>query len=168
MSKTELINKFYPYAKGISEKYGVPVAVSLGMLILEVGWSLKTVGTHNYFNMKAPASYTGSVSIRVVDEFINGVWVKQTSRFVNFNSIDDCFDSFAQRLKRLWAGAFQHSDPVKFVSALVSGPVKYATDPKYIEKFKSVLKTLIGVDVDLFSNEILIGVALLILVPMVF
>lgn len=166
MTKIELINNFYPYAKQIEQAHGVPVFVSLGMLILEVGYDLKTVGTNNFFNMKAPSSYTGSVTVKEVREFVNNVWTTQVSRFVNFANVQDCFNAFAMRLKTLWSTAFSYSDPVQFVSVLVSGKKKYATDPDYVKKFKSVLASIQGVSIDMFSPDVL-GVVIALLIPMV-
>ncbi len=140
------IAKVYIDAAQASQKaYGVPASVSLAQFVLESGYGKYDLGANNFFGIKYGKNVQcdGFVEKRT-KEFVKGKYITITAKFAKFNSVEGAFLEHARflaehpQLKR----AMQFKDsPEKFVAALQEGKIKYATDPQYVEKLISIMKS---------------------------
>lgn len=140
------IAKVYIDAAQASQKaYGVPASVSLAQFALESGYGKHDLGVNNVFGIKYGKNVKcdGFVE-KKTKEFVNGKYIIITARFAKFDSVEGAFLEHARflaehpQLKR----AMQFKDnPDKFVAALQEGKTKYATDPRYVEKLISIMKS---------------------------
>lgn len=132
-------------AQAAQKAYGVPASVSLAQFALESGYGVHDLGANNFFGIKYGKNVIcdGFVE-KSTKEFINGKYVTITAKFAKFNSVEGAFLEHARfiaehpQLSR--AMAFK-ADSDKFVCALQEGNIKYATDPQYVEKLISIMKS---------------------------
>jgi flagellum-specific peptidoglycan hydrolase FlgJ len=119
-------------AKEMQEKYGIPWEVSYAQAALESGWWRSAPG-NNYFWIK------GSGQDKETKEFIDWKWVTINASFRTYDSMRDSFEDHAKLIKKQWPNAFNTQDPLAFVQVMVESPPKYATDPGYVTKIKSII-----------------------------
>jgi flagellum-specific peptidoglycan hydrolase FlgJ len=140
------IAKVYINAAQAAQKaYGVPASVSLAQFALESGYGRYDLGVNNFFGIKYGQNVIcdGFVE-KQTKEFINGKYITITARFAKFNSVEGGFLEHARFIAehpQLSRAMELKDSPDKFVCALQDGNVKYATDPQYVEKLTSIMKS---------------------------
>lgn len=139
MSKRDdFINSIAPYAQDVQRKYGVPASIVIAQAALETGWGDKILG-NNLFGIKAGSSWNGATIDMRTHEFINGKNTSVVDRFRAFDSISDSFEQYGKFL----ASKVRYSKVVNAKNASEAADelqkAKYATDPNYAEKLKSII-----------------------------
>lgn len=138
-------NIYINAAKEANKIYGIPVSVSLAQFALESGYGKHDLGVNNFFGIKYGKNVKADGFIeKKTKEFVKERYVTITAKFAKFDSVEGSFLEHARflaehpQLKR--AMVFK-DNPEKFIYALQDGKTKYATDPKYVEKLLSIIKS---------------------------
>lgn len=128
-----------PYAMWTQLMTGVPASVTLAQAALESGWGRHAPG-NNFFGIKGAGS-AGS-TLLWTRELHQGRMVRTLARFRRYPSPLEGFLDHARLLTEAphFRHVMAHADsPERFVQALQSGAMKYATDPHYVEKILSII-----------------------------
>jgi flagellum-specific peptidoglycan hydrolase FlgJ len=128
-----------PYAMWTQQMTGVPASVILAQAALESGWGRHAPG-NNFFGIKGqgPAGST----LLWTRELHRGRMTRTLARFRRYPSPLESFLDHGRLLSEAphFGHAMTHTDsPERFIQALQSGALKYATDPHYVEKILSVI-----------------------------
>jgi flagellum-specific peptidoglycan hydrolase FlgJ len=165
----EFVSKYGQIALSVEQKYGVPQNVVLAMAIHEsdYGDSELAKNANNFHGLKVNDEWHGDYYEKLTTEVISddsfseydmvgsprdlgnsNYEITVIQKFKKFSSVQEGFMGFGDYLRNRFSGqayadSFQHTDPVRFLNSLFdqNGAV-YATDPAYIEKIDSVLKSL--------------------------
>lgn len=107
------------YAQEVQKKYGVPASVVLGQYAQESGYGKSTVGANNYFNIKG-----------------NG-----KGGYKDYNSKEESFFDFGRLLST--SRYTKYTKNATSTSSYMMGVKKagYATDPNYVNRVLSIIKT---------------------------
>lgn len=124
-------------AQASEKKYGIPAEVTYAQWALESnhGKSMPA-GSNNPFGIKARA---GQASVDAnTTEVINGIPERMSQKFAKYDSLEDAFDAHAKLLatSKTYAAARATHNANDFADALTG---KYATDPAYGAKLKSIM-----------------------------
>lgn len=127
-----------------AKKYNLPYRVVLAQAILETGF-FKKYKYNNLFGIKATKKdiEKGKYYEVPTTEYVNGKKIITKAKFVKFNSIDEAIQRYNEIIKKNfpYADKNRHNDML-FLNGLFKGKYKYATDPKYIDKVKKIIKQL--------------------------
>ena len=140
-SKAAFLKALTPVAREVAAELGVSPKIILAQAALESGWGSAVKG-NNLMGIKSHG-LAGGLDVATT-EIINGKTVKLTDKFRQYNSPEDSirgYGSFLKSNKRyrhfLAAGA---SNEDAQLTALQQS--RYATDPKYAQKLKAIMKGL--------------------------
>ncbi len=142
--KDKFIAELYPTAVTLSHESGMSKKLILAQAAQETGWGVHVLaGTHNIFNIKASAEWTGPTKTFKVREIENGKKVWKDQEFRVYGSTEE---ALRDRLKFLeenprytTAGLFD--EEVKGVFAKEAAALQkagYATDPLYAKHLMAV------------------------------
>lgn len=160
MTSKEFVDWLYPEACKLDIN---PVFV-VAQAALETGWGKHTIGKYNLFGI-TKGSWTGKTLLVTTTEVHSTTTVKYNSpeeilditplgsgkfkykvirQFRDYESLEQCLkDHFDVLRKPHFVHAWRYkNDPVKFVEALQSGKMKYATDPNYAAVMGQMFKTV--------------------------
>lgn len=138
----QFINNYLLAALKNEKQNGVPYLAALAQAALETGWGVYVKG-FNFFGIKAGSKWKGKKQIFKTSEVEDGKKIIISDTFRAYESFDDSIKNYSEFLKDRFSKAFDKKDPVEFVSVLQNDyEHKYATDPKYIDKIKSIVGTL--------------------------
>lgn len=134
------VSKILADAKTIKTKYRIPVSILIAQAALESGWG-RHVKDNAYFGIKSHNT-TGATTAFKTTEFVNGKKVSMSDSFrayANFSEAAEDYGRFLTTNQR-YAFAFAYSNnPSKFAEHLQLA--KYATDPQYADKLKTIIST---------------------------
>jgi flagellum-specific peptidoglycan hydrolase FlgJ len=127
-----------------AKKYNLPASVLVAQAILETGW-FKRYKKNNIFGIKASQKdiAQGRYFTTPTIEYINGQKITAKLKFAKFSSIDEAVKRYNEIIKRNFPEADKNrNNSMLFLQGLFSGKLKYATDPRYIDKIKQILVQL--------------------------
>ena len=136
----KFLNDYKDFAIQTQSKTKIPASVTLAQAALESGWG-KYADGNNFFGIKGTGP-AGSV-LKYTKEYLNGQMVQVKQYFRKYNSPLESFIDHAEFIMNSkWLNhAMQHTDSAfNFISALQAKPIKYATDPQYVDKIMSIIK----------------------------
>jgi flagellar protein FlgJ len=136
---TLFINAHKDAAQKVAEKYDIPASVILAQSAIESQWGQKAP-ENAYFGIKGKSPTGATVNIATHEDTAQG-HVAIRDDFRAYASYDEAADDYGAVIttNKNFSGALLHrKDPSKFADAVAK---KYATDPKYAAKIKSVIKT---------------------------
>ena len=141
----DFVSEVWPHALEASRKTGIPPQFMVAQAALETGWGQKQLrhadGTpsHNLFNIKAGAAWTGRTVDLAVTEYANGRAYSEPSRFRSYGSYAESFRDYANLMMRSprYAGVLGQTDPAGFARSLQDAG--YATDPMYADKLTRII-----------------------------
>lgn len=141
----DFVAEVWPYAVEASRKTGIPPQFMVAQAALETGWGQKQLrhadGTpsHNLFNIKAGAAWTGGTVARDVTEYANGQTYTEPSRFRAYGSYAESFRDYANLMTRSprYADVLGQTDAAGFARSLQDAG--YATDPMYADKLTRII-----------------------------
>jgi peptidoglycan hydrolase FlgJ len=139
------VRSIWPFAKLAAASIGLDPKVLVAQAALETGWGkgvvkdAQGVSSNNFFNIKAPLSFSGaSIQIRTT-EYQGNRPIKMNEAFKRYASIADCFNDYISLIKdhaRYQKARAYVSDAKNYVQALHQAG--YATDPHYSDKILSI------------------------------
>ncbi len=152
----DFVELVYPKAKKLSSFNADFITAQGG---LESGWGKKRVGNFNLFGMKCPKNWTGKKVLITTTEIHSNmnvkypeiISIKQIKEnqykytvkdwFCDFDSIEECLTHHFKLLnKPQFAHALPYKDdPYKYVAALQSGDLKYATSLDYVNLMYKII-----------------------------
>ena len=144
MNKTEFVRAVYPAAEKawtISPKTTPQPLFITAQAALESGWTLRK--DFVMFGIKATSSWKGKVIESPTWEYLNGVKTRVMAKFRAYDTLEDSLADNANLWKlRGYSDALPHRhDPCAFAEAIVDNiGYKYATDPNYATKMKTIIK----------------------------
>ena len=130
---------------------GVPADFIVSQAALESGWGKGEIRhadgspSHNLFGIKAGAGWRGRTVDVVTTEYENGEAKKVTQKFRAYASYDEAFSDWAQLMRgnpRYGAVLQNGGSASGFAQALQQAG--YATDPRYGEKLKAVMNSVLA------------------------
>jgi len=145
--KKSFIETLLPYAKKTAQALGVSPVVLIAQSALETGWGKKIINgvdnqsSLNLFNITAHRSWQGDKVAKNSLEVENGVGVKRLSNFRAYNSLEDSFEDYGRFIttnKRYQPALQQSEGDHRYIEELQNAG--YATDPKYADKIKSIMR----------------------------
>lgn len=141
MIPKDFVKQFFPKARPICEKYGIPTVLCLAQCALETGWG-KSHPRNNYFGIK-PWKKNQAASTQDTLEEEGGQLVKVRAEFVEFADFEGSVDGYCRFLKEnpRYKKVFEHPFDWRKAAEVVC-KAGYATDSKYFEKVSSVGKTI--------------------------
>lgn len=139
ISKESFVDELYPTAIEIGKKIGVDPRIIMAQAALETGWG-KSAPSNNFFGIKSHGREGGKVSSTL--EEVNGQMVRQNASFRAYESPKESFEDYGnflatndRYLPMLTAKGLEDQ-----ISAL--GQSGYATDSKYADKIRSIVRNL--------------------------
>jgi len=145
--KKSFIETLLPYAKKTAQALGVSPVVLIAQSALETGWGKKIINrvdkqsSLNLFNIKAHRSWQGDKVAKNSLEVENGVGIKRVSNFRAYNSLAESFEDYGRFIttnKRYKPALQQNDGDHRYIEELQNAG--YATDPKYADKIKSIMR----------------------------
>lgn len=134
MTQQEFVNKLYPAALEVQEKYGLPALAVVAQSALETGWGKSAPG-NMFFGIKAGSSWTGQKQLLWTYEYVNGKKVRVQAWFRKYDTPLDSLTDYAKLItgNKRYAEALKYThDPVKYITEIRKAG--YATDPNYVSK----------------------------------
>ena len=145
--KQKFIDEVLPHATAAARELGVDPRALVAQAALETGWGTSQPadaqgGSHNYFGIKAGASWRGDSVASDTTEFAGGVANRETARFRAYGDVAESVADYVRVLREpRYAGALNTGNDVRaFATALQRGG--YATDPEYANKLIAVAERL--------------------------
>ena len=109
----------------------------------ESGAFRKVIGNHNYWGIKVPRKWQGKVEMVETHEYIKGKYAPVVATFIDFDSALEAMSWDCNFIRRLYPEAYYKRDnPTEYFIGLVSGKLRYATDPNYSTKLTSLYRVL--------------------------
>ncbi len=144
-SARDFVAEVWPHAVEASRKTGIPPQFMVAQAALETGWGQKQLRhadgspSHNLFNIKAGAAWTGRTVAREVTEYANGQAYSEPARFRAYGSYAESFRDYASLMTRSprYAEVLGQTDPAGFARSLQDAG--YATDPMYADKLTRII-----------------------------
>lgn len=140
--KKEFFKMLLPAALESERKYGVPASVTLAQAALESGWAKSPIGGYNIFGIKGSGP-AGTVRVPT-KEFIKGRYVTINDNFAKYNNFYEAVMKHGQVFQGDYKGYknglstySKTKNDYAFIDAVAS---TYATDPKYKESIKQIMK----------------------------
>lgn len=139
--KKKFINLVSPYLLQISKKIGVPFKFLLAQTALETGWGKSELFAKHYNPGGIKARKGEPFVIYPSPEYIDGKRVIMHSKFVKYPTILEGLQAHTKVLTNVNFAKYANktNDPVQYAILLNSGAKKYATDPNYAKKIKTVV-----------------------------
>ena len=140
--KSAFLKALTPVAKEVAADLGVSHKIILAQAALESSWGKAASGSNNLMGIKSHGLAGGKAV--ATTEVINGKTVKLTDNFRQYNSPEDSIRGYGSFLKsnkryRHFLNAGADNEDAQLTALQQSG---YATDPKYAQKLKSIIKGL--------------------------
>lgn len=138
------VDKLMPIAQKVASKFGLDPLVMVAQAALETGWGrhLMKKGAdvaNNYYGIKAGGRKTGTTRANSY-EYVNGKKVMVNSSFRAYSSIESSMEDYARLItenRRYDKVKNAETADVYFEELQKAG---YATDPKYADKLKSIVR----------------------------
>ena len=139
--KAAFLAAMTPVAKEVASDLGISHKVILAQAALESGWGSKFKG-NNLMGIKSHGE-KGGVDV-VTHEIVNGKKVKITDSFKQYDTPEDSIRGYGSFLKanpryKYFLAAGPDNEDAQLTALQQSG---YATDTKYSQKLKSIIKGL--------------------------
>lgn len=144
----DFVKQVKPYAEKAARELGVEPEFLIAQSALESGWGSKIASdsrgapSNNLFGIKADSSWNGPVASAKTLEFEGGIGVQQRASFRKYDNLADSFSDYVSFLKsnpRYQTALAPTTDAQDFAGALQDAG--YATDPRYAEKIRAVMKS---------------------------
>ena len=139
--KAAFLKALTPVAKEVGAELGVSPRIILAQAALESGWGSKFKG-NNLMGIKSHGEKNGIDF--TTHEIVNGKKVKITDSFKQYDTPEDSIRGYGSFLKanpryKYFLAAGAHNEDAQLTALQQSG---YATDTKYSQKLKSIIKGL--------------------------
>jgi flagellum-specific peptidoglycan hydrolase FlgJ len=138
--KEAFIAAITPAAKAAAARLNIDPKIIIAQSALETGWG-KSVKGNSYFGIKAHGS-DKTVSFNTHEEDAAGLMRKQKDSFRAYDNLDDSVPGYAEFISNnpRYKPMLEAKTTEEQISAL--GETGYATDSKYGEKIRSIVKGL--------------------------
>ncbi|MEM7542481.1 MAG: glucosaminidase domain-containing protein, partial [Pseudomonadota bacterium] len=145
------VERFKQQMMGPAERAAAKLGVSPELLVaqaaLETGWGAHVIPTndgrssHNYFGIKAGASWQGAVARTTTSEFLEGREVVVEATFRAYGSPEEAFADYAKFIadNPRYQSALSATNAEQYMHAIADAG--YATDPHYADKVLRVLES---------------------------
>tara|TARA_R110000868_G_scaffold366030_1_gene628934 strand:- start:10 stop:585 length:576 start_codon:yes stop_codon:yes gene_type:complete len=128
----------------IGKKIGVPYKFMIAQLILETGWGRSLLFT-KYNNIGGIKAVAGQKFVTLpTNEYLNNRNVRLNQNFAVYDTKKQGIEAYEKVLQNKYFAKYLNktNDPLEYAKLLQGGQPKYATDPKYVSKIESLLKTI--------------------------
>jgi flagellar protein FlgJ len=146
-SQSQFIEKIWPLAEQAAQELHIPPQAVLAQAALESGWGQHVsegangASSHNLFNIKADASWSGPKVVVDTLEYAHGVATRQKAAFRAYGSYAECFRDYVDFLKsnpRYQDALKASTSAEEFAHNLHQSG--YATDPAYAHKLIDIMQ----------------------------
>lgn len=135
-SYATLVRKFRK--EGYTEEQAVNMAKLIATHgVLESGWGTKPTGKYNFFGLKATAQQAGSF-VKTTEK-VNGVPVKITDRFLDFNTFEEGVEQGADRIRDKFHALEGNVTVQSYLDSLSKNHYYTEDNQKYREMFLGIL-----------------------------
>jgi peptidoglycan hydrolase FlgJ len=156
--RRNFVTQMQPHAEAAARELGVDARSVIAQAALETGWGTSQPGgagaSHNYFGIKAGASWQGARVAADTTEFAHGVAGSERAEFRAYGSVAENMGDYVRLLRdnpRYSAALNTGTDVHAFGTALQKGG--YATDPAYADKLAAVAAKLTSLNVKSFKSD---------------
>lgn len=141
------VSAMWDHAKSAAQKIGLNPAVMVAQAALETGWGKHIItkadgsSSNNLFNIKSDNRWQGESAKKMTLEFEQGLPIQKQANFRAYSTIKDSMNDYVDFLQsnpRYQEALKKVAHPEQYLTALQDAG--YATDPRYAEKIKNVLK----------------------------
>lgn len=143
MTRTEFLNRALDAAQA-ARNAGAPInpTIAAAQAALESAFGRSQLAQHNNLKgVKAGSRWTGRTVDLPTREFINGQWISTVATWRVYDSWEHAFSDYGELIRRVYPqAAAVANDARAFLEALVAGPLKYATDPNYVQKVWAIVR----------------------------
>ncbi|NUF27937.1 flagellar assembly peptidoglycan hydrolase FlgJ [Gilliamella sp. ESL0254] len=135
-------------AKQAAKNSGIPYEVIIAQAALETGWGQKQIKTannqssHNYFGIKATASWSGDSTRLITQEFLNNKMIKIEDDFRVYNSKQHALTDYIHLLTQSPRYRAVVNAPDARTAAKALQAAHYATDPNYGDKLIQIISRI--------------------------
>ena len=144
----KFVEEILPHATAAARELGVDPRAIIAQAALETGWGTSQPAdgggaSHNFFGIKAGASWNGASVASPTTEFVDGVARDEQARFRAYGSVAENVTDYVRVLRDnpRYADALGTGGNVRaFADALQRGG--YATDPEYANKLVALAARL--------------------------
>jgi len=147
-SPSSFIQTLLPYAKKAAKALGVSPEVIIAQSALETGWGQKIIkksdqqSSFNLFNIKSQQDWQGESVNKSSLEVEDGVGVQRRSNFRVYQNLQESFKDYIDFItnnQRYDQALQQNTNADRYIEELQEAG--YATDPRYAEKIKNIMKS---------------------------
>ena len=166
----KFVEDLLPHAQAAARELGVDPRAIIAQAALETGWGSSqpadaSGGSHNYFGIKAGASWHGARVGSATTEFVDGAAQREQAQFRAYGSVAENVGDYVRVLRdnpRYAAALGTGGDVRAFADALQHGG--YATDPQYANKLVAIVdqvseRLAVAADVNPFKSEAVAPIA---------
>jgi len=155
----KFVEEILPHATAAARELGVDPRAIIAQAALETGWGTSQPSdggsaSHNFFGIKAGASWNGASVASPTTEYVDGVARDEQARFRAYGSVAENVTDYVRVLRDnpRYADALGTGGDVRaFADALQRGG--YATDPEYANKLVALAQRLpLAADVNSFKS----------------
>ena len=161
VQRQQFVEQMLPHAEAAARELGVDARSVLAQAALETGWGRSQPGqgrgegsgtSHNYFGIKAGASWRGDRVSADTTEFTDGVAGTERAQFRAYGSVAENMSDYVRVLRdpRYTSAINTGGDVQAFARGLQRGG--YATDPAYADKLVAVAAQIDRLDVKSFKS----------------
>ncbi len=155
-SPEDFVHRVKHSAEEAAQRIGVDKAMLIAQAALETGWGEHVYAdeqgqsTHNLFNIKADARWSGERVERPTLEFLGGQLARTSASFRTYESVKQSFEDYSEFIlgnERYRPAVEKANDAMAYIRNIHRAG--YATDPEYSEKVASVyhrVKDILGED----------------------
>ncbi len=145
----KFVDAMLPHATAAAHELGVDARAIVAQAALETGWGTSQPadaggGSHNFFGIKAGASWQGASVASDTTEFVAGQAGTERARFRAYGSLAENVADYVRVLRdpRYSEALGTGADVRAFANALQRGG--YATDPEYANKLVATFEKIAG------------------------
>jgi flagellar protein FlgJ len=145
----KFVDEMLPHATAAARELGVDARAIVAQAALETGWGTSQPadaggGSHNFFGIKAGASWQGASVASDTTEFVAGQAGTERARFRAYGSLAENVADYVRVLRepRYSEALGTGADVRAFANALQRGG--YATDPEYANKLVATFEKIAG------------------------
>jgi flagellar protein FlgJ len=144
------VDEMLPHATAAARELGVDARAIVAQAALETGWGTSLPaeaggGSHNFFGIKAGASWQGASVASTTTEFVAGQAGTERARFRAYGSLAENVADYVRVIRdnpRYSEALGTGADVRAFANALQRGG--YATDPEYADKLVATFEKIAG------------------------
>lgn len=138
-TRKAFVDAYYPLAKKMERRYGIPALFALAQSALETGWGASKPG-NMLFGVKCTANWQGTCQQLLTTEYVSGQPQRVYAWFRSYPTPQASYEDWAGNILQLsrYRAAMQfRNDPYQFAREVAAAG--YATAPQYYQALAATM-----------------------------